>query len=83
MTRWSSLLAEVEWYSGHRGRERPRAVVVGGERFPVTLESASAVGPTVAGLPARRVFVVRGGSRLLRICLGEDGRATVEEEEGR
>jgi hypothetical protein len=83
VTRWLSLPAEVEWYSGHRGRERPRAVVAGGERIPVAVESAAAVGPTLAGLPARRVFVVRGGRRRLRISVTGDGRATVEEEEGR
>ncbi len=83
MTRWLPLPAEVEWYAGHRGDERPRAVVVGGERIAVTVESASAVGPRLAGLPGRRVFVVRGTSRRLRISLTEDGRATVEEEEGR
>ena len=81
MRSWLPALAEVAWHAGHRGLERPDAVVFGGRTLEVTVEEMSFVGPAVAGLPARRVFVVRDGSgRRLRITVDGEGRADVEIE---
>ena len=79
--RWLPVAAEVEWFAGHRGLERPKAVVLGDERLEVVVESASVVGPAVAGSPNSRVFVVRGAhGRRLRITVVAGRRAAVETE---
>jgi hypothetical protein len=80
-SRWVPLAAEVEWYEGHRGRERPAAVRVEAGRLELTVEASWTVGPAVAGRPARRTFRARAADgRRLRIRLEEHGHATVEEE---
>jgi hypothetical protein len=76
---WIPLTARVEWHEGRRGRERPEAVVLGGDRLTVTVEESLLVGPAVAGLPTRRVFVVRAGDgRRLRITALSGGCVVVE-----
>ncbi len=78
---WIPLAAEVEWYEGHRSRERPRTLVEGDARLELTVESASTRGPETAGRPVRRVFLARDPTgRRLRIGVEEDGRYTVEEQ---
>ena len=78
---WHPAVAEVAWHAGHRGLERPDAVVFEGRTLEVTVEEMSLVGPAVAGLPAQRVFIVRdGGGRRLRITVDAEGRASVEIE---
>jgi hypothetical protein len=68
------LLGTVVWHEGHRGHERPVAVIVGGERSDVELEEAWTEGPARAGAAPVRVFVVRGAhGRRLRIAQ-ESGR---------
>jgi hypothetical protein len=69
----------VEWHAGHRGIERPVAVRVGGRRLELTVESSRTVGPSVAGLPVRRVFFARDSwGRRLRIEAEAGGRSRVE-----
>ena len=81
-TRWIPLVAEVEWHAGHRGFERPVAVRVGAVRLELTVESSSSVCRTVAGLPARRVFIAKDGSgRRLRIGVDGEGLTSVEAED--
>jgi hypothetical protein len=81
---WLPLVAEVAWHAGHRGLERPAAVIVAGERLDVRVEESTAVGPPVAGLPAQRVFLVRDGAgRRWRITVDSGGRAAVETERNR
>ncbi len=78
---WIPLTAAVEWYGGHRGRERPTALLAGGARLELSIESATTRGPEVAGRPVQRVFIAKDPSgRRLRITAAEDGRCTVETE---
>jgi hypothetical protein len=80
-SRWVPLAAEVEWYEGHRGRERPAAVRVEAGRLDLTVEASWAVGPDVAGQAQRRIFLARAGDgRRLRIQLNGEGHVAVEAE---
>ncbi len=77
--RWLPIVAEVEWHAGYRAFERPSAVLFAGERVEVVVEASTAVGPTAAGPPSRRVFVVRDGrGRAMRITVDGEGRSRVE-----
>ena len=78
---WVALVAEVEWYAGHRSFERPVAVREGQATLELTVESVSSVGPAHAGSPARRVFIARdSGGRRLRIQVDTQRRTRVEVE---
>jgi hypothetical protein len=80
-SRWVPLAAEVEWFEGHRGRERPEALRSGAGRLVLTVEASWAVGPDVAGQAERRVFLVRAADgRRLRIRLNGQGHVAVEAE---
>jgi hypothetical protein len=76
---WEVVAAVVEWHAGHRGRERPEAVVLGNRRLTLTVEESRLVGPAVAGLPTHRVFLVSAADgRRLRITAFSGGRVVVE-----
>ncbi len=78
---WIPLAAAVEWYEGHRGRERPTALLAGGARLELSIECGTTQGPEVAGRRLQRVFIARDPrGRRLRITAAEDGRCTVEAE---
>jgi hypothetical protein len=78
---WVPLDADVEWYEGHRGRERPQALRSGAVRVELTVEASWAVGPDVAGRAERRVFLARAADgRRLRILLDGQGHVAIEAE---
>jgi len=80
-TRWIPLVAEVEWYAGHRSFERPFALRVGAVRLALTVESVASVGSPVAGRVAVRIFIATDdGGRRLRITVDGEGWTSVEAE---
>jgi hypothetical protein len=78
---WVPVDAEVEWYEGHRGRERPAALRSRTGTVELTLEASWAVGAVAVGRAERRVFLVRAADgRRLRILLDGQGHVAVEAE---
>ena len=76
---WLPLVGTVVWHAGHRGSERPAAVVLGGERLSVEVEDAWTTGPAVAGGALVRVFVVRDElGRRLRLSHESAGGTQIE-----
>jgi hypothetical protein len=76
---WRPLVGTVVWHAGHRGSERPVAVVVEGERLSVEVEDAWTMGPAVAGGALVPVFVVRDElGRRLRLSHESAGGTQIE-----
>lgn len=76
---WVVLIAEVEWRSERKGRQRPQAVLVGGERRAVQEERHWVAGPPVAGAPVETVWIVADAAgRRYRLRCREGGETRID-----
>lgn len=80
---WLPLVARVEWRSEREGRQRPQAVLVGGERRPVEEERHWVEGPAVAGAPLETVWIVADeAGRRYRLRSREGGETRIDVMDG-
>lgn len=81
MAFWISVVAQVSFYAGGRGRERPRWLVFGARRWPLEILGQVEVGAPHAGKPTQRVWLVRAQDTYFRIRTGAD-KVLVDRWEG-
>ena len=81
MALWVSLVAQVVFYAGGRGHEKPRWLIFGQNRWPLEVLQEVEVGGTRADRPVERFWLVRAEAGFFRVRASGE-RVMVERWDG-
>lgn len=81
MAVWVQLLAQVVFYAGGRGQEKPRWLVFGGKRWPLEVLQEVEVAGAKPEKPVEKFWLVRAETDFFRVRASGE-RVLVERWEG-